>query len=234
MSIGRSRLAVKADTGAPGSSGSAAARLANRRQRLRHHRHRDIDHRPSCSAADDPVTIHGRGWFLRDVAPIDRLPVKAALATADEARRRPVTVLPAHRARSSLPSVRCSVMTEHRRCTPCVRLRVGPSPRRSPQLRTGTQFQRNPTTRLTSTFPTTIMRRATQLLGEATDHEKRTATIRVAPVRLVCECRVDLPDHEWPLARPLFVALDLAQDPDRGRAILKEWTPPEAVGQRVW
>ncbi len=38
----------------------------------------------------------------------------------------------------------------------------------------------------------------------------------------------------WPLAQPLFVALDLAQDLDRGRAILDTWTPPPGAGQRVW
>jgi hypothetical protein len=78
------------------------------------------------------------------------------------------------------------------------------------------------------------IRRAIHPLGSASSHDGRGATIRVAPFPLVCAHRVDLPDETWPLARPLFVALDLAQDPDRGRAVLDGWTPPEAAGQRVW
>jgi hypothetical protein len=78
------------------------------------------------------------------------------------------------------------------------------------------------------------MRRALHLLGPASSHDARGATIRVAPFSLVCARRVDLPDETWPLVRPLFVALDLAQDPDRGRAVLDGWTPPGAAGHRVW
>jgi DNA-binding transcriptional ArsR family regulator len=78
------------------------------------------------------------------------------------------------------------------------------------------------------------MRRALHLLGSAASHDARGATIRVAPIPLLCADRIELPDETWPLARPLFVALDLAQDPDRGRAVLDSWTPPEAAGQRVW
>jgi hypothetical protein len=37
---------------------------------------------------------------------------------------------------------------------------------------------------------------------------------------------------KWPVAHPLFVALDLAQDTGRGREILDAWTPTE--GTRVW
>lgn len=79
-----------------------------------------------------------------------------------------------------------------------------------------------------------IMRRAIQLLGPALSRDARGATIRVAPIPLVCAHRIDLEQETWPLARPLFVALDLAQDPDRGRAILDGWTPPPGTGQRVW
>jgi len=38
---------------------------------------------------------------------------------------------------------------------------------------------------------------------------------------------------ERPLAAPLFVALDLAQDVGRGREILNTWDPPEGWA-RVW
>jgi hypothetical protein len=78
-----------------------------------------------------------------------------------------------------------------------------------------------------------ILRRATRLLGAAPDHDSRTATLRVAPVPMVCAYRVDSPDTRWPLAQPLFVALDLAQDPGRGREILDAWTPAEPA-HRVW
>jgi hypothetical protein len=82
----------------------------------------------------------------------------------------------------------------------------------------------------------TIQRRATQLLGAAYDHRERAATIRVAPVPAICSARTDPADRiaeAWPLAHPLFIALDLAQDRDRGREILAHWTPPEPW-QRVW
>lgn len=79
-----------------------------------------------------------------------------------------------------------------------------------------------------------VMRRALHLLGSASSHETRAATIRAAPFTLVCTQRVDLPSGTWPLAKPLFVALDLAQDPDRGREVLAGWTPPQGVGPRVW
>jgi hypothetical protein len=80
----------------------------------------------------------------------------------------------------------------------------------------------------------TTMRRALHILGPASAHETRAATIRVAPLPVVCASRIDRPDEEWPLARPLFVALDLASDPGRGREVLNGWTPPPEAGHRVW
>jgi len=82
------------------------------------------------------------------------------------------------------------------------------------------------------------LRRAVQLLGAARTTSSRVATVRVAPVPMVCEQRVDpliLPAGKggWPLAHPLFVALDLARDPGRGREILDAWTPPKPW-KRVW
>jgi len=79
-----------------------------------------------------------------------------------------------------------------------------------------------------------ILRRATHLLGTAHSHERRGATIRVAPVSMICARRIDWPDETWPLARPLFIALDLARDPGRGREVLDGWTPPRETGHRVW
>jgi hypothetical protein len=79
------------------------------------------------------------------------------------------------------------------------------------------------------------LRRATQVLGLPADHSARAATLKAAPVSAACSERVrdgSAPDG-WPLARPLFVALDLAQDPGRGREILDQWQPPEPSA-RVW
>lgn len=78
------------------------------------------------------------------------------------------------------------------------------------------------------------LRRAVQVLGPAATSSTRSATLRAAPVRVVSTHRVtDYSQSAWPLAHPLFVALDLAQDPGRGLEILSEWTPP-ARWIRVW
>ena len=80
----------------------------------------------------------------------------------------------------------------------------------------------------------TTLRRAVQALGVASVPANRSATLRVAPIRAVAAQRVtDYLQATWPLAHPLFVALDLAQDPGRGQEILSEWTPPERW-VRVW
>ncbi|WDZ86695.1 MarR family transcriptional regulator [Micromonospora cathayae] len=79
-----------------------------------------------------------------------------------------------------------------------------------------------------------IVRRAVNLLGMAHTRESRAATVRIAPIPLICASRIDRPHETWPLARPLFVALDLASDPGRGREILEGWTPPHETGPRVW
>jgi len=82
------------------------------------------------------------------------------------------------------------------------------------------------------------MRRAVQLLGGAATASAAGATIAVAPVPAVCGQRIDPLTLDagrggWPLAHPLFVALDLARDPGRGSEILKVWTPPKPW-TRVW
>jgi hypothetical protein len=80
------------------------------------------------------------------------------------------------------------------------------------------------------------LRRAIHLLGTVETSSSRASRVRVAPVPLVCARRVDATTwaaEEWPLANPLFVALDLAQDPGRGREILDTWEPRN-VGNRVW
>lgn len=85
-----------------------------------------------------------------------------------------------------------------------------------------------------------VMRRAAKLLAPVREHTTPAAVLRVAPTPLVCIHRqdpVDFPGNGnseyWPMTRPLFVALDLAQDPGRGREILDGWTPPEPWF-RVW
>lgn len=80
-----------------------------------------------------------------------------------------------------------------------------------------------------------VLRRAVRLLGAADAPERAGASLRVAPVPRVSDSRV--PDTHgtlgWPLAHPLFVALDLAQDAGRGREILAAWQPDERW-TRVW
>lgn len=82
----------------------------------------------------------------------------------------------------------------------------------------------------------TVLRRARKLLGVASSSGEASATVRVAPVPEVCSTRVDA--RRWssgtrPLAAPIFVALDLAQDAGRGREILNGWDLPEGWA-RVW
>jgi Bacterial regulatory protein, arsR family len=87
------------------------------------------------------------------------------------------------------------------------------------------------------------LRRAMRLLGVAVDPDSRRSSVRVAPVPAVCNQRVDplgqqaktwaFTNEPWPLAKPLFVALDLARDPGRGREILEGWQPPKPW-RRVW
>jgi hypothetical protein len=79
------------------------------------------------------------------------------------------------------------------------------------------------------------MRRAVVLLGSASSRSEARCAVRVAPVESVCNHRVDLETspYEWPVAHPVFVALDLAQDAGRGREALEAWTPPEGWS-RVW
>jgi hypothetical protein len=80
-----------------------------------------------------------------------------------------------------------------------------------------------------------IVRRAITLLGSAASPTTARCTVRVAVVPAVCARRVELATNptEWPLAHPLFVALDLAQDVGRGREILDAWTPDDRW-TRVW
>ena len=59
------------------------------------------------------------------------------------------------------------------------------------------------------------------------------AAIAVAPVPQICDSPAAGIDSDgWPLAHPVAIALDLAQDVARGREILSDWEP--AGRARVW
>ena len=80
-----------------------------------------------------------------------------------------------------------------------------------------------------------VIRRAITLLGAAASTSQARATVRNAPVPAIVQRRIRLESSavDWPLAHPLFVALDLAQDLGRGREILEAWTPDDRW-IRVW
>ena len=75
--------------------------------------------------------------------------------------------------------------------------------------------------------------RAITLLGQASGLKDARCSVRKAPVPAACRMRTIDQSSSWPLAQPLFVALDLAQDKGRGREILDAWEPP-AGAARVW
>lgn len=81
-----------------------------------------------------------------------------------------------------------------------------------------------------------LVRRAVRQLGESA-YEGRGATVAVAPSPVVTAENFYVkswrtPWLEWPIAHPVVLALDLAQDLSRGREILAEWTPQGF--DRVW
>jgi len=77
-------------------------------------------------------------------------------------------------------------------------------------------------------------RQAERALGSAT-WDGCAGVIAVPPTPLVCMNRRVAPSTEldWPTPHPLYLALDLAQDPGRGREILEGWNPPMPV-PRPW
>ncbi len=80
-------------------------------------------------------------------------------------------------------------------------------------------------------------RRAERAL-EAGTWDDAAAIIAVAPTSLVGTTRRSAPrpitPTFLPTAHPLFLALELAQDPSRGREILDQWQPNPAEVARVW
>ena len=85
-------------------------------------------------------------------------------------------------------------------------------------------------------LPTASAQRlAVSILEPAATTSQPAARLALAPVPAACEHRLDASktaNEHWLIARPLFVALELAQDPARGAEILRDWTP--TVGRRVW
>ncbi len=77
-----------------------------------------------------------------------------------------------------------------------------------------------------------VLRLAVHRFGEAAVAEQRVALLRSAPTPRVIDTAVKRRGR-WPLAHPVVVALDLAQDPARGRETLNAWTPPDGY-RRVW
>jgi len=64
------------------------------------------------------------------------------------------------------------------------------------------------------------------------------AVVAVPPTLLVCRHRLTPPSivepRFLPTTHPLFLALELAQDPARGREILDQWDPDDPEVHRVW
>ena len=56
--------------------------------------------------------------------------------------------------------------------------------------------------------------------------------VAVCPSRYGWSVPAQLPDHDFPVANHVVIALDLAQDRGRGREILEGWNPEGHV--RVW
>lgn len=79
-----------------------------------------------------------------------------------------------------------------------------------------------------------VLHRAVRLLGAADPSAKVAVSVRVPPVPMALARRTEPRSASpWPLAHPLFVALDLAQDAGRGRETLEAWEP-DPRWARVW
>jgi hypothetical protein len=80
-------------------------------------------------------------------------------------------------------------------------------------------------------------RRAERVLTSAS-WDDYAAVVAVPPTLLVCRHRLMPPSvvepRFLPTTHPLFLALELAQDPARGREILDQWNPGDSEVHRVW
>jgi len=78
------------------------------------------------------------------------------------------------------------------------------------------------------------VRVARQILGDASNPERRGATVGLSPAMWAChQPVVAAVGSSWATAHPVVVALDLSVDAGRGREVLDDWTPPEPFA-RVW
>ncbi len=83
------------------------------------------------------------------------------------------------------------------------------------------------------------LRLASTTFGNPERFDQRAASGIIAPVpaavrlRYLHAPRSKRTTKQWPLAHPLFVALELARDKARGRDVLDDWTPPTPF-HRVW
>lgn len=82
-----------------------------------------------------------------------------------------------------------------------------------------------------------IARRAERTL-EPASWDDCVAVLAVAPTLIACRNRAwpdrsPVPDF-LPTLHPLFLALELAQDPARGREVVDQWNPTHAEVERVW
>lgn len=87
--------------------------------------------------------------------------------------------------------------------------------------------------------PTDVDARRAERRLNATSWNDCTAVIAVPPTPLVTLYREwpqtsERPLPNLPTAHPLFLALDLAQDPARGHEILDQWHPDGTGVRRVW
>ena len=86
--------------------------------------------------------------------------------------------------------------------------------------------------------PTEADARRTERSLASAAWEEYAAVFAVPPTLLVCRYRqqppTDLEPQVLPTLHPLFLALELAQDPARGREILDQWTPDSPAIHRVW
>jgi hypothetical protein len=86
-------------------------------------------------------------------------------------------------------------------------------------------------------IPRDAVARSTRVLGPGSPTDYG-ATVAPDAFGFILERSYDIeskatPWSHWPLAHPVVVALDLAQDRSRGREILDDWTPPSEF-TRVW
>lgn len=86
--------------------------------------------------------------------------------------------------------------------------------------------------------PTDAVARRAERTLERASWDDCVAVLAVAPTLIACRNRMrpDRPPapHFLPTLHPLFLALELAQDPARGREVVEQWNLDHAEVERVW